>query len=175
MKFIKFALENNTEGRDKLPCPCYICQNLMYHKADVILNHLSKRQFDRTYTCWHRHGEKREETPSKDAQDEVTPYINRHMNLLKMQNRKANSKALATEHRKTFHIWFIGEERFTPSEVQNVDDSVDDPSTYIRRDHEEGIWDDNETSKANRSKKRRRTVEIYNLVLANRFLQQLNT
>ncbi|KAL2903960.1 Hemolin [Bienertia sinuspersici] len=72
MEFIKFALENNTEGRDKLPCPCYICQNLMYHKADVILNHLSKRQFDRTYTCWHRHGEKREETPSKDAQGHNT-------------------------------------------------------------------------------------------------------
>ncbi|KAL2897710.1 Amylosucrase [Bienertia sinuspersici] len=67
MEFIKFALENNTKGRHKLPYPCYICQNLMYHKADVILNHLSKRHFDRTYTCWHRHGVKREETPSKDA------------------------------------------------------------------------------------------------------------
>ncbi|KAL2903695.1 Phosphoglycerate kinase, partial [Bienertia sinuspersici] len=72
MELIKFALENNTEGSDKLPCPCYICQNLMYDKADVILNHLSKRQFDRTYTCWHRHGEKREETPSKDAQGHNT-------------------------------------------------------------------------------------------------------
>ncbi|XP_021759158.1 uncharacterized protein LOC110724068 [Chenopodium quinoa] len=72
MEFFKFALENNSEGRDKLPCPCYICHNLMYHKADVILNHLSKRQFDRTYTCWHRHVEKREEISSKDAQGHNT-------------------------------------------------------------------------------------------------------
>ena len=72
------------------------------------------------------------------------------------------------------------EERSTPSEVQNVDDSLDDTTTYIRSDHEEGIWHDNENSNANnRPKKRRRTgyyatkksdscgscIEIYNLFL----------
>ncbi|XP_056695749.1 uncharacterized protein [Spinacia oleracea] len=62
MEFLKFALENNTEGHDKLPCPCYVCHNLMHHKASVILSHLSKWEFDTTYTCWYRHGEKRGET-----------------------------------------------------------------------------------------------------------------
>ncbi|KAL2903692.1 Odorant receptor 46a isoform A [Bienertia sinuspersici] len=289
---------------------------------------LGRREHDMSLEKWHM-----AHTYILFNEDEVTPYINRHMNLLKMQNRKANSKALATERRRTFHIWFKGEvmkelqcssqtisdrlkslaygpnfsasffsgyaingytfytrdqddkstmqnsgvcveaeamhlssakdnqpvyskmlyygvieeicevhymgfsipmfcckwvdnnnnvvcdglghttmnmnkigqkedpyilasqakqvfyvtdpcdkrksvavtskprhvidinddnisyeERFTPSEVQNVDDSFDDAPTYIRRDHEEGIWDDNETSKANRSKKRRRTV-----------------
>ncbi|XP_056695469.1 uncharacterized protein [Spinacia oleracea] len=58
MQFIKFALENNSEGRDKFPCPCYMCHNLMHHKVDVILSHLRKWEFDITYTCWYRHGEK---------------------------------------------------------------------------------------------------------------------
>ncbi|XP_021861458.2 uncharacterized protein [Spinacia oleracea] len=62
MEFLKFALDNNSEGRDRLPCPCYMCHNLMHHKVDEILNHLSKWEFDITYTHWYRHGEKREET-----------------------------------------------------------------------------------------------------------------
>uniref|UniRef100_A0A803MUG6 DUF4216 domain-containing protein n=2 Tax=Chenopodium quinoa TaxID=63459 RepID=A0A803MUG6_CHEQI len=72
------------------------------------------------------------------------------------------------------------QERSTPSEVQNVDDSLDDTTTYIRSDHEEGIWHDKKNSNANnRPKKRRRTgyyatkksdscgscIEIYNLFL----------
>ncbi|XP_056695732.1 uncharacterized protein [Spinacia oleracea] len=58
MQFIKFALENNSEDRDKFRCPCYMCHNLMHHKVDVILSHLHKWEFDITYTCWYRHGEK---------------------------------------------------------------------------------------------------------------------
>ncbi|XP_074283698.1 uncharacterized protein LOC141608235 [Silene latifolia] len=72
MEFIRFALENNSEDHEKLPCPCYMCHNLMHHKVDVILRHLNKWEFDRTYTCWHRHGEKRVEIPTNSHQGRNT-------------------------------------------------------------------------------------------------------
>lgn len=57
--FINFALRNSELG-SKLPCPCYICHNLMHHRVDVILKHLGKWAFDRTYTRWIWHGESKE-------------------------------------------------------------------------------------------------------------------
>uniref|UniRef100_A0A803MUG7 Transposase-associated domain-containing protein n=1 Tax=Chenopodium quinoa TaxID=63459 RepID=A0A803MUG7_CHEQI len=63
VEYIKFAV-TNSEGRDVIPCPCHICHNLSYQKVDVILVHLSKWEFDRTYTCWYRHGESRVGTSS---------------------------------------------------------------------------------------------------------------
>ncbi|KNA19151.1 hypothetical protein SOVF_064310 [Spinacia oleracea] len=47
----------------------------------------------------------------------------------------------------------VSEERSSTSEVANVNDSTDDTSTYVRSDHEEGIWFEDETCNANRKKK----------------------
>ncbi|KAL2942346.1 Magnesium-transporting ATPase P-type 1 [Bienertia sinuspersici] len=55
-EFIDFAVKNN-EINSKLSCPCYMCHNLLHHRVDEILKHLSKWEFDRTYTSWIWHGE----------------------------------------------------------------------------------------------------------------------
>ncbi|KAL2905095.1 Protease HtpX-like protein 2 [Bienertia sinuspersici] len=60
-QFINFAVKNS-EGREKLPCPCHKCHNLLHKRVDEILNHLTKFAFDNTYTCWIWHGEKMDET-----------------------------------------------------------------------------------------------------------------
>ncbi|KAL2930847.1 Succinyl-diaminopimelate desuccinylase [Bienertia sinuspersici] len=60
-QFINFAVKNSG-GREKLPCPCHKCHNLLHKRVDEILNHLTKFAFDNTYTCWIWHGEKMDET-----------------------------------------------------------------------------------------------------------------
>ncbi|KAL6499989.1 hypothetical protein OROGR_027899 [Orobanche gracilis] len=54
--FINFTVRNS-RGRDKLPCPCFKCHNLLHRRVDEILNHLNKYAFDRTYSYWIFHGE----------------------------------------------------------------------------------------------------------------------
>ncbi|XP_021721519.1 uncharacterized protein LOC110689097 [Chenopodium quinoa] len=58
-EFIKFAFENSG-GRSKLRCPCFMCHNFLHKRPDEILNHLNKWAFDRTYTHWIWHGERRD-------------------------------------------------------------------------------------------------------------------
>ncbi|KAL2899911.1 Non-structural protein 4 [Bienertia sinuspersici] len=60
-QFINFAVKNSG-GREKLPCPCHKCHNLLHKRVDEILNHLTKFAFYNTYTCWIWHGEKMDET-----------------------------------------------------------------------------------------------------------------
>uniref|UniRef100_A0A803N6D0 Uncharacterized protein n=1 Tax=Chenopodium quinoa TaxID=63459 RepID=A0A803N6D0_CHEQI len=42
-------------------------------------------------------------------EDEVAPYVERHMSFLRRLIRKANPKAIAAEHNKSFGIWFQNE------------------------------------------------------------------
>ncbi|KAL2905243.1 Bardet-Biedl syndrome 10 protein [Bienertia sinuspersici] len=60
-QFINFAVKNS-RGRERLPCLCHKCHNLLHKRVDEILNHLTKFAFDNTYTCWIWHGEKMDET-----------------------------------------------------------------------------------------------------------------
>ena len=48
-QFVNCAVKNSQLG-SKLPCPCYMCHNLMHHRVDKVLKHLNKWAFDRTYT-----------------------------------------------------------------------------------------------------------------------------
>ena len=60
-EFINFALRNSNTN-DRMPCPCYMCHNLIHKRVDEILNHLNKWAFDRTYTYWTFHGEGKDKT-----------------------------------------------------------------------------------------------------------------
>ncbi|KAL2921708.1 Receptor-type tyrosine-protein phosphatase C [Bienertia sinuspersici] len=55
-EFIDFVVKNS-EINSKLPCHYYMCHNLLYHRVDEVLKHLSKWAFHRTYTSWIWHGE----------------------------------------------------------------------------------------------------------------------
>ncbi|XP_056685811.1 uncharacterized protein [Spinacia oleracea] len=62
---------------------------------------IGRRDHDMSLDKWHM-----AHTYILFNEDEVAPYVNRHMSFLKAQNRKANPKALATEHSKSFRFWF---------------------------------------------------------------------
>ena len=53
---------------------------------------IGRRELDLSPEKWHM-----AHTYILFNEDEIAPYINRHMTFLKMHNRKATSKALATE------------------------------------------------------------------------------
>ena len=67
-EFINFALRNSN-ANDRMPCPCYMCHNLIHKRVDEILNHLNKWAFDRTYTYWTFHGESKDRAFSGTCMD----------------------------------------------------------------------------------------------------------
>ena len=75
-EFINFAVENVEDSR--LSYPYFKYHNLLHRSVDEILNYLSKTAFDRTYTRWIWHGEKREGTSSSNTDNIVRegPNIN---------------------------------------------------------------------------------------------------
>ena len=64
-EFINFAVENVEDSR--LSYPYFKYHNLLHRSVDEILNYLSKTAFDRTYTRWIWHGEKREGTSTSNS------------------------------------------------------------------------------------------------------------
>ena len=91
-EFIEFATKNS-EPNSKLPYPCYMCHNLLHHKPNVILNHLSKWAFDRTYTRWIWHGEPSDGALGDDhmPEDNGGPDIDESESLYDMLHAAADN------------------------------------------------------------------------------------
>ncbi|XP_074266937.1 uncharacterized protein LOC141590230 [Silene latifolia] len=63
-----------------------------------------RKQLDLSFEKWHM-----AHTYILLNEDEVVPYVKRHLDFLKCQNRRANAKSIATAHNKSFVSWFKDE------------------------------------------------------------------
>ncbi|KAK9740492.1 hypothetical protein RND81_03G039500 [Saponaria officinalis] len=54
-------------------------------------------------------------------EDEVQPYVDKHMSFLKTRHRKANPKSIAIEHSKSFRTWFKDQ---VTKELQNASHTI---------------------------------------------------
>ncbi|XP_056688004.1 uncharacterized protein [Spinacia oleracea] len=62
---------------------------------------LGRKQLDMSYDNWHK-----AHSFILHNEDEVAPYVERHMRYLKKYNPRANQKALAKKHNRSFIAWF---------------------------------------------------------------------
>ncbi|KAL6579112.1 hypothetical protein OROMI_009328 [Orobanche minor] len=62
---------------------------------------IGRKQLDMSYNNWHK-----AHSYILHNEDEVVPYVERHMRHLRKYNPRANQKALADKHSKSFVGWF---------------------------------------------------------------------
>ncbi|XP_074289447.1 uncharacterized protein LOC141614599 [Silene latifolia] len=61
---------------------------------------LGRKELDLSYEKWHK-----AHTYILFNEDEVTPYIHKHIAFLREKHRRASEKSLLSEHSKTFNTW----------------------------------------------------------------------
>ncbi|KAL2921799.1 30S ribosomal protein S6 [Bienertia sinuspersici] len=79
---------------------------------------IGKKQFDLSHNKWHM-----AHTYILHNEEEVAPYVEKHMTHLRKTRRKENEKSLANEHNKSFWYWFKNQ---VMNELENSPDSVSD-------------------------------------------------
>ncbi|KAI5351906.1 hypothetical protein L3X38_004797 [Prunus dulcis] len=116
--FLNFAVENLLTTTH-IRCPCVKCVNLKLFGVGIIRDHVYFNGIDQSYKNWTFHGEPWEATTnasrnveeddghSRNATEEVLPYIEQHMIHIKTAYPKLRkrTKWLQDKHNSTFIQW----------------------------------------------------------------------
>ncbi|KAL0366869.1 UNVERIFIED_CONTAM: hypothetical protein Sradi_3577000, partial [Sesamum radiatum] len=74
-EFINFAYSKK-EPHEKIPCPCYACNNFCDQTKKVVRYHLSMNGIKRSYIKWVHHGENYEDESNDEGNTENNIDIN---------------------------------------------------------------------------------------------------